>query len=127
MPYEEFLATVRERGGYEADEAQTVTRAVVTTLGDRLTTESAEHLADQLPHALAELLEDAGGSAQKWGAREFVAHVSEVTGDDEDTAEDHTRIVFSALADQVSGGELNKVLSRLPSGYADLFGFPELS
>jgi uncharacterized protein (DUF2267 family) len=31
------------------------------------------------------------------------------------------------LADAVSGGELNQVLSQLPSRYATLFGRPGLS
>jgi uncharacterized protein (DUF2267 family) len=127
MPYEQFLAAVRERGGYTTDDAERVTGAVVATLGDRLTAEAAEHLADQLPMPLAEILGDARAAPHNWGVREFVGRVAELTGDDETSAEVHARAVLSALADQVSGGERNKLLSRLPSGYAELFGFPELT
>jgi hypothetical protein len=35
--------------------------------------------------------------------------------------------VLSTLADAISGGELNQLLSQLPSGYATLFGRPGLS
>jgi hypothetical protein len=35
--------------------------------------------------------------------------------------------VLSTVAAAVSGGELNQVLSQLPSGYAVLFGKPALA
>jgi uncharacterized protein (DUF2267 family) len=35
--------------------------------------------------------------------------------------------VLSRLADAISSGELNQLLSQLPSGYATLFGRPGLS
>ncbi|MCF6525227.1 DUF2267 domain-containing protein [Streptomyces sp. JJ36] len=127
MPYGEFLATVRERGGYAPDEAERSTEAVVGALGRRLPAGAAEHLGEQLPQRLAELLGDAQARAETWGVHEFVAHVAEASGTDEPTAEEHSRTVLSTLADRISGGELNKVLGRLPSGYAELFGHPELS
>jgi hypothetical protein len=35
--------------------------------------------------------------------------------------------VLSTVADAVSGGELNQILSRLPAGYAALSGKPALA
>ncbi|AEW92661.1 MULTISPECIES: DUF2267 domain-containing protein [Streptomycetaceae] len=126
MDYPTFLAAVRERGHYDRAEAERVTTAVVGTLGDRLAPGTAGNLADQLPAELSETLNDARALPRDWGVREFVHHVAETTGDDERTAEAHTRTVLSVLAQQIGGGELDKTLSQLPSGYADLFGVAEL-
>jgi hypothetical protein len=34
---------------------------------------------------------------------------------------------MTVVAETISGGELNKLISRLPAGYAELFGHPELA
>ncbi|WKX73654.1 DUF2267 domain-containing protein [Streptomyces sp. XD-27] len=125
MSYEDFLANVQERGGYDATEAERVTDAVLTALGERLAPESVGHLADQLPMPLADVLNDAQAAARTWGVEEFVSRVAGAVGTDEASAETAARSVLSALADQVSRGELNKLLSQLPAGYAELFGHPE--
>ncbi|TDC20755.1 DUF2267 domain-containing protein [Streptomyces sp. 8K308] len=128
MSYGEFVATVRDRGEYPNDEAERVVDAVLSTLGERLPPQSSAHLGDQLPAELALILENAAdGSGRSWGVEEFVAHVAEAADEDEETAETDTRVVFSAISDQVSGGEMNKLLSQLPSGYAELFGYSELT
>ncbi|MDT0266459.1 DUF2267 domain-containing protein [Streptomyces sp. DSM 44915] len=127
MTYGTFMATVRERGEYAADEAERLVQAVIATLGERLPEPSAEHLADQLPIPLADLVDRAAGPARTWGVSEFINQVAEHTEQDEESAEEDTRVVFSVLADQISGGEMNKLISQLPSGYADLFGHAELS
>lgn len=125
MSYGAFLATVRERGGYNPDEAEKVTRAVLTALGTRLTAESAGHLADQLPEPLADMLNDAQAAARDWDVRTFISHIAQATGDDEGAAEAHAQAVLSTLAEQIDGGERHELLGRLPSEYAGLFGYPE--
>ncbi|MCX2969697.1 MULTISPECIES: DUF2267 domain-containing protein [Streptomyces] len=128
MAYDEFLMTVTELGGYsEREDAARVTEAVISTLGDRLPPEIAEHVADQLPAPVDELIEGANSTPQNWGVQEFVHRVAEITGDHEEQAEEHSRAVLTAVAAQVTGGELNKLISDLPTGYAALFGHPELS
>jgi uncharacterized protein (DUF2267 family) len=49
------------------------------------------------------------------------------TGATESTARWDASAVLSTVADAVSGGELNDVLTQLPSGYAVLFGKSALS
>ncbi|UCM91227.1 DUF2267 domain-containing protein [Streptomyces marincola] len=127
MSYDEFLSTVRDRGEYPLDEAEKIVSTVVGTLSDRLPAASAVHLADQLPMPLADILESSGGAGRSWGVQEFIAQVAERADEDEETAETDTRVVFSVISERVAGGEMNKVLSQLPSGYADLFGYAELS
>ncbi|MDJ1134380.1 DUF2267 domain-containing protein [Streptomyces iconiensis] len=129
MTYGEFLAGVRERGGYpDREEALRVTEAVVVLLGTRLQENSARHLASQLPAELTEALTHDSGGASTWSEGEFLTRVGEATGaENEAVARKHAEAVCHTVKDTISGGELNKLISQLPSGYAPLFGYPELT
>ncbi|MGW0826136.1 DUF2267 domain-containing protein [Streptomyces sp. NPDC002845] len=130
MTFREFLAAVREQGEYgDTPEVLSVTEAVLSTLGERLQPSAANHLADQLPIELAEVLMDAANDypGGNWGVQEFVRRVAQATGDDEETSHAHAEAVLTVLAQTVSGGELNKLISQLPAGYAELFGHTELT
>ncbi|MGP4043673.1 DUF2267 domain-containing protein [Streptomyces sp. 2A115] len=128
MSYGEFLSQVRERGGYEdtAEVARTA-EAVVSALGSRMQPDAARKLADQLPKELATALTAENRPAATWGVHEFVQHVAETTGSGEEEARRHTQCVLTVLGETVSGGELNKLISGLPAGYAELLGHPELT
>lgn len=127
MAYAAFLADVRTRGGYDSDEAERITRAVVAALGQRLPPEQAEHLADQLPQPMSDLLTGAPARITDWSVSQFCDHVAEELAIGSQEARADARIVLATLASRISGGELNKILTDLPSGYADLFGHPELT
>ncbi|KUM78036.1 DUF2267 domain-containing protein [Streptomyces curacoi] len=128
MPYKEFLAAVRARGAYDdLDEAARVTEAVLSTLGARLQPAVAEHLADQLPTGIGAALTDVGDRGRTWGVGEFVRQVAVASGDDQEAARAHAEAVLTVLGETVSGGELNKIISRLPARYAELFGHAELT
>lgn len=127
MNRDEFLGKVRERGEY-ADRAETehVTHTVLATLGERLGGEEAKDLAAQLPGDLADALPSAG-TGQGYGEEEFLRRVAEQLGASPETARWDASAVLTTVAEAVTGGQLNQVLSRLPSGYAELFGKSELS
>ncbi|WP_405594094.1 DUF2267 domain-containing protein [Streptomyces sp. NBC_00191] len=129
MRYEEFLAAVRDRGEYVGrDEAEQVTVAVLEVLASRINAGEVKDLASQLPTPLSEVLQEtATGEAESYGVEEFGRRVAERTGARPRTAVWDASAVLSTLADAVSGGELNQILTQLPSGYAALFGKPELS
>ncbi|MBO0776670.1 MAG: DUF2267 domain-containing protein [Actinobacteria bacterium] len=129
MNYDEFLAQVRERGEYPSrDEAERVSTAVLEVLASRLTPGEAGDLAAQLPGELPQVLTaPRGGAAERFGIDEFCRRVAERVGGTPPTAEWDASAVLSTVADSVSGGELNHVLSQLPSGYAQFFGKAELS
>ncbi|MGR6319508.1 DUF2267 domain-containing protein [Micromonospora soli] len=128
MKYEEFVARVRERGEYDsAAEAQQVIGIVVTALAERLAPEEARQLGAQLPAQLGDVLRTAVGGGLREGVTEFLHRVGEGTGATERTAEWDASAVLTTIADAVSGGELNDVLTQLPSGYATLFGRPGVS
>ncbi|GHD92814.1 hypothetical protein GCM10010508_47140 [Streptomyces naganishii JCM 4654] len=58
---------------------------------------------------------------------EFCQRVAERTNARPRTAEWDASAVLSGLAEAVSGGELNQIISQLPSGYATLFGKADLA
>ena len=129
MRYDEFLAQVRELGEYgDNREAEEVTTAVLSVLSTRLPGQAAEKLAAQLPEPLREGFREAEQpEPASFGVREFHERVAELVGGRSLTAEQDTGAVLTTVAEAVSGGELNQLLSHLPSGYAVMFGKPELS
>ncbi|GEB51246.1 MULTISPECIES: DUF2267 domain-containing protein [Streptomyces] len=128
MTYGTFLSEVRDRGNYpDRGEAVRVSEAVMTLLGARLQPASARHLASQLPERMAGTVTHDGRGATTWSEGEFVERVRQATGaENTGVARRHAEAVCQTICDQVSGGERNKLLSQLPSGYAPLFGHPEL-
>ncbi|MET7640757.1 DUF2267 domain-containing protein [Streptomyces sp. NPDC005438] len=129
MRYEEFLARVRERGEYGSpDEAREVTRAVLEVLAQRITPDEVADLASQMPGDLGPMLTDSGvPRAEGFGIEEFHQRVAERTGARPRTAVWDASAVLTTVADAVSGGEVDQVLSQLPSSYAPLFGRPDLA
>ncbi|URM89149.1 DUF2267 domain-containing protein [Streptomyces sp. MRC013] len=131
MRHDEFLARVRERGEYrDQEEAAQITRAVLEVLGHRITPGEASDLAAQLPGDLGDVLTADAGEGRptdRFGIEEFYRRVGERTGARPRTAQWDASAVLSTLADAVSGGELNQVISQLPSSYAVLFGKADLS
>lgn len=130
MKYQAFMAKVRDRGEYaDRTEAWQATEAVLHVLGERLTPREADDLAAQLPGRLGDVLEDArGDTTEAFGVTEFQRRVTEraAPGRARGGAED-ANAVLCTVGEAVSGGELNKIISQLPSGYAALFGKPELT
>ncbi|MCP8708022.1 DUF2267 domain-containing protein [Streptomyces thermocarboxydus] len=129
MKYDEFLARVRERGEYkDNDEAAHVTNAVLEVLAQRISPGEVRDLASQLPGPLGQVLEDAAPQqARSFGIEEFLRRVAERTDARPRTAEWDAGAVLSTLGDAVTGGELNQIISQLPSSYAALFGKADLA
>ncbi|MEV0694740.1 DUF2267 domain-containing protein [Streptomyces sp. NPDC050388] len=128
MRYDEFLARVRERGEYtDQDEAATITEAVLGVLAQRISPGEVDDLASQLPGPLGQMLADTKQQPERFGIEEFYRRVAERIGARPRTAEWDASAVLTAVADTVSGGELNQIISQLPSGYALLFGKPDLA
>ncbi|GAB2990469.1 DUF2267 domain-containing protein [Streptomyces pseudoechinosporeus] len=129
MRYDEFLGRVRERGEYHSqDEAVEITMAVLQVLAQRITLGESKDLAAQLPGPLGEVVAAAGARVtESFGIEEFYRRVAERIGARPRTALWDASAVLTTVADAVSPGELNDVISQLPSGYAVLFGKADLS
>lgn len=127
MKAHEFLARVQDQGAYPSrEETERVTRVVLKVLAQRLDPGEAKDLAAQLPEPLQDALVGAG-APERFGVEEFLRRVADEVGSTVETARWDASAVLTTLADAVSGGELNQVLTQLPSGYAALFGKPDLA
>ncbi|MET8245047.1 DUF2267 domain-containing protein [Streptomyces sp. NPDC005202] len=124
MKYDEFLARVRQRGEYTSrDEAAKITEAVLGVLAERISPGEVEDLASQLPGPLGPALTSAKRQQpENFGIEEFYRRVAERTGARPRTAEWDAGAVLTTVAEAVSGGELNQIISQLPSSFAVLFG-----
>ena len=122
MQYEEFIGHVRKRARIVSlDEAERTAKVTLEILGERLTREEKEDLAEQLPGKLKGYL-----FGQKSGPRlmldEFLEEVSFRGGIDRPEAVKRTRAVLTTLRQAVSPGEIEDVISQLPKDYHALFG-----
>ncbi|WP_255945122.1 DUF2267 domain-containing protein [Streptomyces odontomachi] len=129
MKYDEFVAKVQDRGKY--DDRRQSERAMTDVLqlfGQRITAGEAEDLASQLPDPLGEVvLRSRSDTPESFGVTEFLRRLARQEGASPESAEKDAKAVLSTLGQAVSGGELNQVISQLPSGYAALLGKPELT
>lgn len=125
----EFIAAVRRRAELpSAEEAAEVTHTVLDTLGQRLNGVEPFDLASQLPATIAEALHTSVDQpAETFGIHEFVDRVARRQQSSPEEAWQQCVAVLSTLADAVTPGELNQLISQLPSGYAELFGHRELA
>ena len=115
MNHHEFLARVRELGEYASQaEAEQVTRNVLSVLGKRLVGGEANDLAAQLPAPLQDVLLAAAGPADDFGVEEFLRRVAAtVPESSEQTALWDASAALTTLAEAISGGQLNQLLSQL--------------
>ena len=125
MNYGEFVNTVTDRGGpNDRETAQQVTRIVLADLGQRLTGDEAQNLADQLPEELkSPVIEHVAAEPVVDDADDFLRRVASHLGEgvDPEQARPYVRAVFTTLASTVSAGEIDDVRSQLPAGFAPLF------
>lgn len=96
-------------------------------LAERLSGGEAKDVASQLPAELQEPLLTAAQTAEAYGVEEFLRRLAQRLDATEETARWDASAVLSTVADAVSGGDLNQLLSQLPTAYVELFGKPELT
>ena len=99
--------------------AARVTRAVVTTLGERIDAEAARAVARPLPMELRVWLARAD-SGQSFGPREFRLRVARRAGTRPADAEYHAMVVLELLADEAPAA-VSRLDAATPPTFADLF------
>jgi uncharacterized protein (DUF2267 family) len=119
VDYERFLGFVQEAAGVEREQAERATRAVLQTLGERLSAGQARHLAEALAPELGPWLGSDSG-AEPFDAEEFIRRVSKREDVDPETAARHARAVLVALSRSVSTDELDDMVAELPKSFAPL-------
>jgi len=121
MQYNEFMGIVQNRLELpELGRAVRATRAVLTTLGERLQEGEATDLAGPLPMEVDYYLE-AADSGQRFDYGEFVERVADRANADESEAAYYARVVVGLVSELVPAGEIEQVRAQLPDDYGDLF------
>lgn len=122
MEYSEFLGHVQNRLELDSQqEAVTVTRVVLETLGARLGPGEAQDLGAQLPEEIGRYLET-GGRPESFDWQAFVERVAEaedLQADEQADAAYHAQVVVSVVAEAATPGELSDVLAQLPDDEFD--------
>jgi uncharacterized protein (DUF2267 family) len=129
MRYEEFIAEVRRLGEYDsAQRAEEVVDGVLAVLGARLSGGESRDLASQLPGPLQDSVQAAGEKMPSLSSEDFLGEVGKrLEGASAESARWDASAVLTVVASAIDGGQLNHVISQLPTGYAPLFGHPELA
>lgn len=122
MQFDEFITRVQQQAKVDTrEEALTLTRAVLETLGERLDRKVRNGLEAQLPNELKEFLLARAGSSDQYSLEEFYNRIGARADLTYQTAADRTRQVLSVLKEAVAGGEIEDVREDLPPDYAGLF------
>lgn len=122
MQHDEFVGAVQNRADLASrGEALRATRAVLTTLGERLQPGEASDLAGPLPMEIDVFLHQAE-SGQSFDYDEFLQRVSERANADVPDANFYAQVVMDVVEETTPASELDDVTDQLPADYDDLFG-----
>ena len=122
MTFETFTTAVRRQLALaDGTEATRVARAVVTTLGERVDTDTARVLAGPLPAEIQLSLARAD-SGQTFGYETFLRRVANRTDTTAETAEYYTMGILELVADTVPHSTFTRLVDALPATYDELFG-----
>ncbi|WP_433246935.1 DUF2267 domain-containing protein [Streptosporangium sp. CA-135522] len=119
MEYKEFVQTVAERAGLSREEAADLTRATLETLGERLSSGEARHLAKHLPDPLPESL-SAEGRSEQFGLHDFVVRVSRRTGLTERETTGGVRAVLTTLRETIPDDTFGHAMLQLPGEFLEM-------
>ncbi|WP_374935394.1 DUF2267 domain-containing protein [Streptomyces resistomycificus] len=125
----ELVEAVRASGRYSTTaEAERVTRIVLSALGGLVTGDERVDLAHALPEEAARVIAARIPEPHRLTAPEFVAAIAaRVPGATPATARWDVGSVLGVLPGLVGDDLVDRVLARLPQGYALLFGRAELT
>ncbi|MCU4975804.1 DUF2267 domain-containing protein [Halobacteria archaeon AArc-m2/3/4] len=121
MKYNEFVGQVQHRLELaETGQAVRATRAVLTTLGERLHEGEATDLASPLPMEIDRYL-TAAEHGQRFDYQEFLDRIADREGVDRSDANYHAQQLLTVVAEVVPPGNLEKARNGLPEEYEKLF------
>ena len=122
MQFHEFITRVREQTRLKSDEdAITVARAVLETLGERLDGKVRNGLVAQLPKELKEFLLARADHSDQYDVEEFYKRIGARADLTYEDARERTGQVLSVLREAVPEGEIADILEDLPPEYGKLF------
>jgi uncharacterized protein (DUF2267 family) len=110
---DEFLRRIAEREGVELETARRHARAVLAAVARAVGHDQFDDVVAQLPKDYAALL-PRGPYVEVTPADTFLQRVAERAGVDADAARRAIDAVLETLAERISGGEVDDLISRLP-------------
>lgn len=121
MKYNEFVGHVQNKArlGTQGETVSAI-RATLETLGERISTEEAQHLAAQLPQEIGYYLQQVD-STNRFSLDEFFVRVAEREKVDVPDATHHARAVVAVLTEAVTPNQLEEVRNQLPNEFKPLF------
>jgi uncharacterized protein (DUF2267 family) len=125
-PYDLTLR-VAELAGLDREQARRATEAVLETLAVRISDGQVEDLERELPPNLHPALDRGlreSREARRMSVDEFLERIAEREGVSHEEAVAHTRAVFAALRELVTGKEFRDMAAQLPADYAPLLASP---
>ena len=120
MTDEEFINTVARRAGVSTQQAESLTKAVLSALADRLTGGEADDIASQLPKGIKEAMLPTTPEAEPFGLSEFIERVVSRAGVTPEQAEVGARAVMTTLRDAITEGEFKDMMAQLPKEFEQL-------
>lgn len=122
MQFDRFITQVQELAGLNSrDDAITLTRAVLETLGERLNRKVRNGVEAQLPKELKEFLLARVEHTDQYDLDEFYNRVGARADLTYEDAAKRTKQVFAVLRQAIPDGEIEDVLEDLPAEYGKLF------
>lgn len=122
MQFDEFITRVQEHARLDTrDEAITLTRAVLETLGERLDRKVRNGLEAQLPNELKEFLMARTENSDQYTLEEFYNRIGARADLKYRDAAEQTRQMLAILRQAVPDGEIEDVREDLPTEYGELF------
>lgn len=123
MNHDEFVGQVQHRAHLPSrGDAETIIRATFETLGERLQSESAEHVAAQLPPELGRHLKDR--SFEHLSLHDFYERIAKREQKDVEKSIFHARCVLDTMRTAISPGAVQKLRLQLPEEFQPLLGMP---
>jgi uncharacterized protein (DUF2267 family) len=127
MNYHEFLDHVHAQPGPDSEEeALTATKATLGTLGERILPGLRENVAAQLDQDLVPFLTAYPGAesdrVEPFSLRDFYRRVADRADIAEEDAVMHARAVMTTLAQALTHGQWEDLLSQLSDEYQGLTG-----
>jgi uncharacterized protein (DUF2267 family) len=127
MTFEQMVEKVRYEGAYPTRErAAEAVHLILSGLGRQLTGDERVELAARLPFEAASILTAQIPDTQPLTGWAFVKDIADHSGATPATTRWDTGVVLAAVATLAGPDLITRILSRLPSGYALLFGRAEL-
>jgi uncharacterized protein (DUF2267 family) len=122
VDYDTFIETEAERPGITREQAESIARATLRTLADRITGGEFDDLTAQLPRPLKEVVPTPREEAEGFDVDEFIRRVAERANVDPETARLGAQAVLTTVREAVTPGEFDDVTSQLSQDYRELVG-----